>query len=201
MFRRVFPLLLVLAVFVTACGPQGTPTLAPAEVEGTAVSSAWTMVAMTQLALPTATPIPPTETPSPTLPPTFTPLPLPTLDLAPTAIPTSTTSGDPCEKVLVVSPGAKNARFRLQNETGAPVTLSIYLYKTPFGDCGYRGYNLSIGARDQVDFPQGCYFFAAIVNDPKKPSKAFGGGEGTCANNGDLWVVRIGDEIINLASP
>ena len=63
MFKKVFPLLIALAIFLTACGPQGTPTLAPAEVEGTAVSSAWTMVAMTQLAIPTATPIPPTETP------------------------------------------------------------------------------------------------------------------------------------------
>jgi hypothetical protein len=192
MFKRVIPLFLGLAIFLTACGPQGTPTLAPADVEGTAVSAAWTMVAMTQLALPTATPTPQ---------PTFTPLSLPTLNLAPTTIPTSTTSGDPCNKVLNVSSGARMTRFRLQNETGAPVTLSIYLNKTPFGDCGYRGYNLSIGARDFVDFPQGCYWFFAIINDPKKPGKAFGGGDNICANNDDLWAVRIGKDVINFSSP
>jgi hypothetical protein len=200
MFKRIFPLLLTTVIFLSACGPQGTPTLAPAEVEGTAISSAWTMVAMTQLALPTATPIPPTDIPSPTPPPTFTPLPLPTLDIS-AAVPTSTKSGDPCNKLLVVSSGARMTRFRLENDTKAPVTLSIFLNKTPFGDCGYRGYNLSITAKDQIDFPQGCYYFFAIINDPKKPAKAFGGGDNICANNSDLWVVRIGRDVINFISP
>jgi hypothetical protein len=159
------------------------------------------MVAMTQAALPTATPIPPTETASPTALPTFTPLPLPTLDIGPTTIPTSTTSGDPCNKLLVVSTGARMAQFRLQNETKAPVTLSIYLNKTPFGDCGYRGYNLSATSKVIIDFPQGCYYFFAIINDPKKAGKSFGGGDTTCANNNDLWLVKINRDIINFASP
>ena len=128
MLKRFLPALLTLAFLLTACGPQGTPTMTSAEVEGTAVSSAWTMVAMTQLAIPTATPLPPTETPSPTPSPTFTPLPSPTLDPALVVAPTSTTaSGDPCEKPLVSNPDGKLTRLRLQNETGAPVTFSIYL--------------------------------------------------------------------------
>ncbi|HLA86949.1 MAG TPA: hypothetical protein VJL10_02910, partial [Anaerolineales bacterium] len=64
MLKKLLPVLLAITILLTACGPQGTPTLAPAEVEGTAVAAAWTIVAMTQLAIPTATPVPPTETPS-----------------------------------------------------------------------------------------------------------------------------------------
>lgn len=201
MFKKLTPLLPTLAVLLAACGPQGTPTLSPEEVSGTAIADAWAIVTMTAAAVPTSTP---TEVPSPTALPTLTPLPLPTLDLAVLASPTSTTtSGDPCDgyKNLVVSSHAKMTRLRLQNEAGAPVTLSIYLYKTAFGDCGYSGYSLSKGAKTEITFPQGCYFFAAIVNNPKNPSKSFGGGEGICANNDDLWVVRIGKEQINLQSP
>ena len=132
MLKRFLPALLTLAVLLTACGPQGTPTMTSAEVEGTAVSSAWTMVALTQLAIPTATPLPPTETPSPTPSPTLTPLPSPTIDPALVVAPTSTTSGDPCNKPLVANPDGKLTRLRLQNETGAPVTFSIYLNKNSF---------------------------------------------------------------------
>ncbi len=201
MLKRYLPVLLALAVILTACGPQGTPTMSAEEVQGTAVSSAWTMVAMTQLAIPTATPLPPTETASPTLLPTFTPPPSPTLDPALAVAPTSTKSGDPCEQPLIADPDGKMTRLRLQNETGAPITFTIYLIKTAFGACGYRSYTMTKGDRVFIDFPQGCYYFWAIVNDPKKPSNAQGGGPGVCANNNDLWMVRINDEIINLASP
>lgn len=205
MLKRFLPVLLALSIFLAACGPQGTPTMSPEEVEGTAVAAAWTMVALTQLAIPTATPLPPTETPSPTPLPTFTALPSPTLD--PAVVPTSTTAsttsggGDPCNKPLAEDPDGKKTRLRLQNETGAPVTFSIFLNKTPFGECGYRGYSLSKGDKVVINFPQGCYYFWAIVNDPKKPSNSSGGGDGICANNNDLWVVRIMDDRINLQSP
>lgn len=200
MFKKLTPILLALVVLLTACGPQGTPTMTSADVEGTAISSAWTMVAMTQAAIPTNTP---TEVSSPTPVATITPVASPTLDvtLAPTLTPTTAASGDPCNKSLVVSSGARMTRLRLQNETGAPVTLSIYLNKTAFGDCGYRGYTLAKGAKDFVEFPQGCYYFFAIINDPKNPGKSFGGGDNICSNNDDLWVVRIGKDIINLGSP
>ncbi len=201
MLKRFLPALLALVVLLSACGPQGTPTMSSSDVEGTAVSSAWTMVAMTQRAIPTATPLPPTETPSPTLLPTFTPLPSPTLDPALVVAPTSTTSGDPCNQPLIANPDGKKTRLRLQNETGAQVNFSIYLNKTPFGVCGYRGYSLGKGDRVYIDFPQGCYYFWALVNDPKKPSQISGGGDSTCANNSDLWVVRIMDDRINLQSP
>jgi len=205
MLKRTIPALLTLAVFLTACGPEAPPTMSAEEVQGTAVSAAWTVVAMTQQAIPTNTPVPPTETPSPTPLPTFTPLVPPTSEI-PTldpfaAAPTSTTSGDPCNKPLPGDPDGKSTTLRLDNEAGAPVTLSIYLYKTPFGECGYRGYTLSPGAKTKVSFPQGCYSFYAWINNPKAPSNASGGGPGVCANNPDLWVVSVGKEVIKLLPP
>ena len=198
MLKKLPVVLLALAVLLTACGPQGTPTLTSEAVQGTAISAAWAIVTLTAAAVPTTTP---TEIPSPTLPPTLAPLPSPTLDLALIASPTSTASGDECWKPLVVSSGARMTRLRLQNETKGPVALTIYLHKTPFGDCGYTGHTIGKGERVFVDYPQGCYDFSAFLNDPKKPGKAFGGGSNTCANNSDLWVVKIGTDIINLVSP
>ena len=46
--------------------------------------------APTEFVLPTATPVPPTETPRPTLPPTFTPIPSNTPTFTPSVPPTST---------------------------------------------------------------------------------------------------------------
>lgn len=73
-------MLLLGAVFIllaSACAPQATPTMNPADVQQTAQAAAFTMVAETQLAMPTAT-VPPTATP--TSAPTNTPPPLPTLN-------------------------------------------------------------------------------------------------------------------------
>ncbi|HCR72581.1 MAG TPA: hypothetical protein DIW23_14150, partial [Anaerolineae bacterium] len=75
MFRKILPVVTIIAIFLVACGQQAEPTLSPEEVSGTAVAAAWTIVAETQAAIPTNTPVPPTETPSPTPLPTFTPEP------------------------------------------------------------------------------------------------------------------------------
>ncbi len=117
MIKKIIPVLAVLAIFITACGPQGTPTMSSAEVEGTAVSAAWTVVAMTQLAIPTATLPPPTETPSPTPLPTFTPLPLPTLDLLlqPTATQAAAGSTGACDGIMNVAEAGPKSNIRFEN--------------------------------------------------------------------------------------
>src|SRR5262245_51194411 len=78
MKRNVSIIGVVLILLVSACAPQAAPTANPFDVQHTAEAGAFTMVAETQAAQPTATPIPATETPSP-IPPTNTPPPLPTL--------------------------------------------------------------------------------------------------------------------------
>src|SRR5215213_9276453 len=78
MKRNILIIGVVFILLASACAPQGTPTADPVDVQHTAEAAALTMVAETQAAVPTSTPIPPTETAAPTLPPSSTPLPLPT---------------------------------------------------------------------------------------------------------------------------
>jgi len=169
MLKKIIPVLAVLAIFITACGPQGTPTMSPAEVEGTAVSSAWTMVALTQLAIPTATPLPPTETPSPTPLPTFTPLPLPTLEtiILPTATQASAAGGGgACEGIMNVAEAGPRSNIRLENESGGVATVSLYLgVPNAFGQCGFiPGITpLAKGEKRVVSIPKGEYYAYALI--------------------------------------
>ena len=83
--------------------------------------------------------------------------------------------------------------------TKAPITASLYLNMTPFGVCGFRGYNL--GKNDSVtitDLPQGCYNVSVLVNDPKKPSKSFGYG---CINNADKRTFEINAGSVKFVGP
>ena len=127
MLKKILPIILALTVLLTACAPEGTPTMAPEDIQGTAVSAAWTVVAMTQAAIPTATPLPPTETPSPTPLPTFTaePLNIPTLEpLEPLILPTATSApSDPnnCLKPLNVAEAGPTTPMRIENESGGTI--------------------------------------------------------------------------------
>jgi len=161
MFKRLIPILGVLAVLLSACGPQGTPTMAPADVQNTAVAAAWTMVAMTNQAIPTITPLPPTETPSPTPLPTFTPIALPTIM---GSLPTPTTqpvSSDPdsCIKPLDTGEAGPTVRVRLENEAGGAMNVSLNLW-TPnaFGQCGAISTTLGKNESSVLDLPKGSWW-------------------------------------------
>lgn len=202
MFKKLIPVLAVLAVFIAACGPQGTPTMSSADVEGTAVSSAWTVVAMTQLAIPTATPVPPTETPSPTPLPTFTPLPLPTLDTQ-VIIPTATqqaagSSGGSCDGLLNMAEAGPRSNIRVENETGGTVTFSLWLDTNAFGQCGFVPgiTQFAKGEKRVMNIPKGVYTAWALIALP-------GGGSSSATgivNNrvGDMhqFVVKIKKDAI-----
>jgi len=152
MFKKFIPAVLAMSLYLTACGPQGTPTLTSADIEGTAVSSAWTMVALTQLAIPTATPVPPTDTPSPTPLPTQTPLASPTLNQL--FLPTSTqvAGGDDCLHPLNLGEAGPTVPIRIDNETGGNITsISFNLSTNAFGQCGALVYtNIAKGATQTV---------------------------------------------------
>lgn len=192
---------------VSACGaaPAVVPTTDPANVQNTAIAAAFTVVAQTQAALPTATPTtPPTATPTETQTPAPTNTPVvavtETLETSPTVVatlPPATSGGsDPCNKPLTTISGGKPAKIKVQNNSGAPVTFSLYLNKTAFGDCGYRGYVLiKDGSTLITDLIQGCYNVSVFVNDPKKPTKSFGYG---CINNPDKWTFFISRESVIL---
>jgi hypothetical protein len=204
----LFLLITTMAMVIGACG-NSTPTEPPLgaeEIQATAVSAAFTIVAETQAAIPTNTPVPPTDTPLPTPLPTDTPVPSPTLDPSVVAATnttvaqaTNSTGGDPCNQPLPGSVSGPETKIKLANLTKGDLVASLYLNKTAFGECGYRGYN--VAPKDSIiitDLPVGCYNISVYVNDPKNPSKAFGYG---CINNPDLWTFQIyGDKVV-LVSP
>jgi hypothetical protein len=195
MKRLSFLTVIVLAgMIISACGAPAAPTMNSADVQSTAQAAAFTMVAETQAAVPTATPLPPTEPPTQTALPTETPLSLPTLDVTftPTTAPVSNNSGvDPCaNRVLSHSPKGKTTIIRIANTTKVTVNVSLYLNETEgHGECGYRAYTLTKN-NDVVitDLVYGCYSLWAWSDDAKDKFGASGGG---CINNPDKWTFEI----------
>jgi len=200
--KRALLTFTMIAFLLAACGPEPEPTMTAADVQGTAVAAAWTMVAETEAAIPTATPIPPTPLPSPTPIPTNT---VPVLEVPTQPVvavqpsPTTASSGDDCNHLL--DPNAPGPTFPLKiiNETKAQVNVSVYLDKTPFGECGYRGYSLGPNGSTLVTFPQGYIYGYAWINDPKKPSTASGGP--WHANNGDKWSIIVRADTMVMKGP
>ena len=170
MLKRILPILLVLAVFLTACGgTPATPTMNPADVQNTAVAAAWTMVAATNSALPTNTPLPPTEAASPTPLPTFTPEPLliPTLSFPPT--PTVAAASGDCTGPINMGEAGFKHRVRVENNVPkASITVSLNLWtKNAFGQCGIIAVALSKNQSIIVEIPSGSWWAGAYVNGPK----------------------------------
>lgn len=209
MLKRIFPILLTLAVFLTACGTQGTPTMAPVDVQNTAVAAAWTMVAETQLAIPSATPLPPTEVPSPTPLPTFTPEQLQVLSTLPVAtlpiisLPTSTVAavgGCTDTTQLNVAEAGITSPIRIENESGGTLTyVTFYLNEgtNKFGQCGNIAvYKVTPGAWVTLQLPKGTYSAYASISY-KNGSSGFARG-GFTLNQGfeDIVSVIVRQEII-----
>ena len=191
---------ILIAVLLSACGAQATPTINPVDVQNTAVAGAFTLVAETQAALPTVTPVPPTETATQTQTPLPTNTPLTLLTSATTLTPvavaasTSTAGGDPClTRILSWSPKGRPANIHIINTTRAVITISLYLNETAdHFECGYRVYE--IGSRSDVfitDLVQGCYTLWAFNNDQRTPVNAYGFG---CINNPDKWTIEISQD-------
>ena len=197
--------IIVIATLISACGggASAAPTINAVDVQNTANAAAMTMIAQTQAAIPTATPLPPTEAPTQTPLPTDTPLPLPTLDvtLAPTLAPTSANAGgDPCATRVLSPQRGRATIIRVVNTTNVTITVSMYLNETAaHGECGYRGFTLSKN-NDIVydDLVQGCYNLWAWSDDPKGKFSSSGYG---CINNPDKWTFEVRSDIIKFTGP
>lgn len=185
---------------ISACGPAPEPTMSAEDVQGTAVAAAWTMVAETQAALPTATPIPPTNTPAPTPLPTNTvpPLVLPTQPqvVQPTA--TNAAGKDDCDHILASDAAGPTSPIRIVNETKAPMNISLYLAKTPFGECGYRGYSVPKNNSINIEFPQGAIYVYAWILEPVNATVS--GGPFT-PNNTDKWELYVNASSMKFVGP
>ena len=201
--KRFSTLTVVVAItmIISACGAEPAPTINAVDVQSTAVAAAFTMVAETQAAVPTATPLPPTETPTQTPLSTNTPVQLPTLEVTPTtAAVVNTPGGDPCATRVLSAPKGRETKIRIVNTTKTAVTVSIYLNETAGqGECGYRSYNIAKN-NDVVitDLVQGCYNLWAWANDPKEAFNSSGYG---CINNSDKWTFEVNTATVKFVGP
>jgi hypothetical protein len=195
-------LIAAMTMIISACGAEAAPTLSAVDVQLTAVAAAFTVVAETQAAIPTATPLPPTATASPTPLPTNTSVSLPTLQVTFTSAPVSNASGDPCAtRVLSWSPKGRPTTIRIVNVTKVPVAVSLYLNETQdHNECGYRSYNLAKN-NDVVisDLVQGCYDLWAWSTDPKTSFRVASGT--SCINNPDKWTFEISESNLKFVGP
>ncbi|MBL8106115.1 MAG: hypothetical protein JNJ72_11150 [Anaerolineales bacterium] len=202
MMKKLTVLLSVLAISALMAGCGGgepaVPTLSVGDVQSTAVSAAFTIVAETQAAIPTNTPLPPTETPTSTPAATNTSVPLPTLESTLTNTPAST-SGDPCATRVLGKPLGKETTIKIENLTKSRVAVSLYLNETAsHNECGYRYYELSKnGSTVITDLVTGCYNLWAWNLD----GKAFNSSGSGCINNPDKWTFQISEETIKFIGP
>lgn len=212
MKRNVLMIGVVFILLVSACAPESTPTADPVDIQNTAQAAAFTMVAETQQAVPTATPVPPTEIPSETPLPSVTPLPLPTSATQlgttqeglpttaaglPTGLPTFTpqslqptanagNSQDICNQPLTSWQGP-TANFRIVNETKPQGTIILSMYvQTDLNQCGYL-----IITGDSFSGPIGQYSAGAFITG-KQNLKAFGSFRITQGN----WSIVVRNDSI-----
>ena len=187
MKRNVLVIGVVLILLASACAPQAAPTANPVDIQHTAEAGAFTMVAETQAANPTATLAPATDTPAPTALPTDTPPPLPTSEAVGTVFPTNiptftpqspntstntnnnTDNQDACNQPLTAWQGP-TANFTIANQSKPQGTIVLSMYVvTTLGQCGYL-----IITGDSFSGPIGQYSAGAFITG-KQNFKAFGG--------------------------
>ncbi len=195
--KHILFFIFVAVLALSGCGPAPEPTLSPADVQGTAMASALTMVAQTQAAFPTATAIPPTETPAPSPFPSVTPTVFSLL--TPNSIPTFTSvpaSGDQsnCNKPLT-SWESESARVVLKNETNPRGLVTPWVYmQGDQGECGYIAVS-PFQSTLTISVPLGLLSAGAFV-EGKQDFKIFGGGY---INTGS-WSLRFQNERILLSA-
>ena len=208
MKRNILILGVLFMLLASACAPRGTPTTDPLDIQHTAEAAALTMVAETQAAVPTSTPVPPTETASPTLPPSSTPLPLPTSGTpgsGPAGLPTFTQQVPPVQSQATSSSNSGNggtqdncnqaltswqgptANFSISNQTKPEGTIVLSMYvTTDLGQCGYL-----IITGDSFSGPIGNYSAGAFITG-KQNFKAFGSFRITQGN----WAIVVKNDSI-----
>jgi hypothetical protein len=198
----ILTLVLMITLIISACGAQATPTVNAIDIQGTVAAAAFTMVAETQAAIPTATPPPPTATFTDTPAPTNTPLPLPSSEITFTPVPNGNSGGgDPCiNKPLPATLQGETVRIRINNSTKAALSVSVYLNQTgPQGECGYRSYTLDPGQFVVInDLVEGCYTLWAWNPNPDAYFIVTNGT--SCIDNSNSWVFDISTSSIKLTT-
>jgi hypothetical protein len=165
--KKLILLVAALSLLLGACGgtsaAETPPPLTGEDVEATAFAMAWTMAAQTQTAMPTATdtPVPPTLTP--TITATFTPA------ITNTPLPTATKEKDECNKPLSGWEG-KESKILVVNETKSTVVVSLFLYQSARGYCGYLSTTLTKKQSATFTVPIGFYSASVWTVAGEQPS-------------------------------
>jgi len=182
-FLFVISILIILTIL--ACG-SAEPTLSPQDQASTAVAEAWLIITQTQAALPTATPIPPTNTPEPTLtlppPPTIAILPT----LPPATVAVVPTQGE-CNQAPSPEPKGKQVRIEIRNESQGNVNLSLGMNSpNEQKECVTYSFVLSNNNNDTAaTVLAGCYWGWGWV-DGKEDSIARSGSQLMCMTDTNL---------------
>lgn len=206
--KRSIGIVALLALWLTACGPQATPTIDPAQVQASAVALANAILTQTQAAIP-PTPVPSdTPEPSPTLEPSPTPSLIPTSGTPLATETSSSASADPCNGPLdahSAGTGKNNngstGNVLISNGTKVSITVSLYLAKNKLGQCGYLSYVLApMNSTFLANvLPYGCYYTSAYINDPKKPSRVSTGPD--CITGPDKTTIQVTANGIRVIGP
>jgi len=192
----ILSLVLMITLIISACGaqPAPQPTVDVVALQGTMAAAALTMVAETQAAIPTATPIPPTATFTNTPPPTNTVPPLDASGATFTPLPNPNSGGgDPCiNQALPVTLQGKPVKMRINNSTKVTVAFSVYLSQTTSqSQCGYRNYMLDPQQSLFIsDLVEGCYTLWAWNPDPEGYFIVTNGAA-SCLDSSETWVFDI----------
>jgi len=168
MQRKLMSIISILVIAIlSACGPEATPTMSVADIQGTSVADAWIALTMTQAALPTATetPIPPTPTS------TFTPFPTATLMVMPTlALATlpDTSATDPCNEPPPADPKGDVVKIKFINKSGGSISPLAFgmMNENSLKECGT--YSFALGKFEEIDVKvlAGCYWGMAYTDLP-----------------------------------
>jgi hypothetical protein len=185
--------ILVIAI-LSACGPEPTPTLSVADIQGTAMADAWVALTQTQAAIPTATqtPIPPTPTLTFTPAPTFTPFPT----VVPATLPDNSTT-DPCNLPPPAEPKGDKVKIKFLNKSNGNVSLSFGMaQENSLKECGTYTFSLTKYDEPVVEVLAGCYWGYAWI-DGKVPSIAKTANNLCVTDTSKTTSIWINAEVIN----
>ena len=166
MKRTALPCIsLLLVIILSACG-AAKPTLSVTDIQNTAFPIVMTQYAQTKAAMPTATPIPPTDTETPTIAPLPT-IALETQNVAPVSNPNATATPD-CYTPAPTKLVGVTVQYNLVNRSGGPVNISMGMYQpNDNGEC----YTFAFSLRDKqtltIKILSGCYWISGYQNGPK----------------------------------
>jgi hypothetical protein len=194
MNRKHFAILIIFVLaIVSACGPAPEPTLSADDLANTAVANAWTMLTLTQAAIPTATA---------TFPPTETFTPQPTFTVPPTVPPVVqvvATATSECNQVPPILPKGPLVNVEFKNESQGTVNLSFGMNApNSHAECVTYGFTFGKTGSVTAQVLAGCYWGYAWVTGDKEPSTAQGVAL-MCMNAANVtYHVSIGKETIIL---